>query len=126
MVHGEHKASAYSLRYTGDGYRVEEEYRQCCHCQYVWVYRPGSGIRRGYCHKHDGWLCGRDACIDEQKRLVADYERVTGKTVSCLAHEEKNDFLAEQLAKLTGIPLTVTESGLLIPTTMPQKVINVF
>lgn len=118
MIHGQNKASAHGVHYTDDGFKIEEEFRQCCHCQCVWVYKPGSGIRRGYCHKHDGWLCGQDACIAEQVRLIKEYEEVTGKVVSCLAHEEKNDFLANQLEKIVGKSdktFTTTPSGLIIP-----------
>jgi hypothetical protein len=118
MIHGENKAASYGVRFDGAGYKVEEEFRQCCHCQAVWVYRPGSGLRRGYCFKHDGWLCGQQACIDEQTRMVAEYEAVTGKVMSCLAFEELNDFKANQAARqagIYGIDFDMTPAGLIIP-----------
>lgn len=62
MIQG-HKASAYSVRYDGDGKKIEEEHRQCAHCQYTWVYVPGSGKQRGFCLKCMAVLCGKPECM---------------------------------------------------------------
>jgi hypothetical protein len=35
----------------------------CIHCAYTWLYRPGSGKRRGWCMKCHGILCGRPHCV---------------------------------------------------------------
>lgn len=118
MIHGHNKAGSYGVHYSSELHKIEEECRHCVHCQAVWVYKPGSGIRRGYCLKHDGWLCGQDACIHQQKDLVARYEVSTGKVVSCLAFEEWNEFLMEQAAKQVGklgIDFAMTDFGLIVP-----------
>lgn len=39
------------------------ETRQCVHCQYTWIYIPGSGAKRGICLKCYGLLCGRPECM---------------------------------------------------------------
>ncbi len=41
----------------------EGNLRQCCHCSFVWIYRPGSGINRGFCHKCEDHICGKDVCF---------------------------------------------------------------
>jgi hypothetical protein len=117
MIHG-HKPSADTVTYDGNGHRIEGQCRQCVHCQMTWEYRPGSGIRRGYCLKHDGFVCGTDACIAQQKDLVAQYERATGKAVSCLAFEEWNDFLMNLAARQAGKPgqdFTISAGGIIVP-----------
>lgn len=118
MIHGVNKASGYGVHYTAEGHKIEEETRQCCHCQYTWVYKHGSGIRRGYCTKHDGWVCGRKECEDNQKQLIKDYEYATSKVVSCLAFEEMQDYNANQMIKspermTTGFMMT--PGGILVP-----------
>jgi hypothetical protein len=35
----------------------------CVHCGYIWVFRPGSGKRRGFCYRCNGFLCGHAACV---------------------------------------------------------------
>ena len=118
MIHGQRKASAYGVGFTAEGLKIEEEFRQCCHCQHVWVYRPGSGIRRGWCLKHDAFVCGRDECINDQKKMVEDYEKVTGKVVSCLAWEELQDFKANQVARqigVHGVDFELSPEGIIVP-----------
>ena len=34
----------------------------CAHCGFVWVWRKGSGCRRGWCGRCNGLVCGRAAC----------------------------------------------------------------
>src|SRR3990167_2136641 len=36
--------------------------RQCCHCQKVWEYKPGSKAQRGFCMKCNGHVCGSPGC----------------------------------------------------------------
>ena len=43
--------------------KVEGEMRMCAHCSVRWEYRPGSGIRRGYCKRCNGLLCGKGLCM---------------------------------------------------------------
>ena len=40
----------------------ESDLHQCCHCQFTWQYKPGSGIRRGLCKRCGDITCGRTAC----------------------------------------------------------------
>lgn len=40
----------------------ESDVHQCCHCQLTWQYKPGSGIRRGFCTRCGGVTCGKTAC----------------------------------------------------------------
>lgn len=116
MIHG-YQPNGYFATSTGDGVKIEGETRQCVHCQKIWTYRPGSGTVRGWCFKHQGFVCAEPECMEQQKVLVGNYERVTGKVVSCLAFEEWVDFQAEQWAKVRfgAAELTVTDAGLIIP-----------
>jgi hypothetical protein len=57
-----HKPSAYVVHFDRNGKKIEEETRQCVHCSYEWVYRPGSRKIRGFCLKCYGVVCGRDEC----------------------------------------------------------------
>lgn len=36
---------------------------QCCHCQYTWRLQPGSGRRRGFCHRCNAVTCGKPECM---------------------------------------------------------------
>jgi hypothetical protein len=116
MIHG-HKPNGYYVTATGEGHKIEGESRQCVHCQFTWEYHPGSGIRRGYCLNCDGFLCGRDQCAFEQKRLTEAYLQDTGKVRSCMPFEEWNSRVREKVEKY--LPLdpnyTITESGLIVP-----------
>lgn len=50
----------------------EGHLRQCIHCQYTWTYRPGSGIRRGFCKRCNSFTCGAstcDTCYHKEKRI---------------------------------------------------------
>ena len=44
----------------------------CCHCQRAWVYKPGSGAKRGFCMRCNRVTCGCQACeecVPFEKRL---------------------------------------------------------
>lgn len=117
MIHG-HKPNGYFATSNGEGYSIQGECRQCVHCQFTWEYQPGSGTRRGYCLKHDGFLCARPECAADQEQLIAKYFAATGKMVSCLAFEEWNEFLGEQIAKAHGKlseDFTITPEGIIVP-----------
>lgn len=45
-----------------DGTREERDILTCCHCQYAWEVRPGSGKRRGWCARCSGPTCGKRRC----------------------------------------------------------------
>ena len=116
MIHG-HKPNGYYVTATGEGHKIEGETRQCVHCQYTWQYRPGSGITRGYCLSCDGFMCGRDECLLEQKKLTEMFLHNTGKVRNCMPWEEWQGRIQEKIAKMLPLEpgLTVTESGLVIP-----------
>ena len=42
----------------------EGDMRQCCHCQKVWTYKPGSRAARGFCTQCNGHVCGAPGCMD--------------------------------------------------------------
>ena len=118
MIHG-HKASGYFVSADAECRPIVGETRQCVHCQYLWEYAPGSGVRRGWCLKHNGFICARPECFKEQERMIANYFQATGKVFSCLAWEEWVDFLDEQsgkvLEKLSPAEFIVSPSGLIVP-----------
>lgn len=117
MIHG-HKPNGYVERgLAGDGLRQTGETRQCCHCQYMWVYQPDWGkpkTLRGWCLKHEAYVCARAECMAEQERMLRHYNQATGKTYSCIAFEEYNQWMMESLLT-KGKDWTVTSAGLLIP-----------
>lgn len=34
----------------------------CVHCKHTWLFIPGSGRLRGWCHRCGGLTCGSPAC----------------------------------------------------------------
>lgn len=43
---------------------VEEgETLSCAHCQAIWVVKPGSGTKRGWCFNCNAALCGKGQCL---------------------------------------------------------------
>lgn len=62
----------------------EGSMRNCCHCEMVWTYRPGSGINRGFCLKCERHTCGKDVCFicyPAEQRLE-DMERAARKLMT--------------------------------------------
>jgi hypothetical protein len=116
MIHG-HKPNGYYVTATGEGHKIEGESHQCVHCQFVWEYHPGSGIKRGYCLNCDGFLCGRDECFREQQKFIEYMKLRYNQTRSCVPFEEWNSRMREKLEKVMPLDpsLTVTESGLIVP-----------
>ena len=58
--------------FGGDGPEQTFDTVQCCHCGKHWVYRPGSGKRRGWCTKCGRVTCGDamcDPCVPIEVRL---------------------------------------------------------
>lgn len=60
----DHKPAGYVATQNERGQEVVQELRQCCLCQATWIYRPGSGEKRGFCLHHMGLLCGQKACME--------------------------------------------------------------
>lgn len=56
MIQGD-KPSAYGRTLDAKGRVVEVEFRQCAHCQFSWIYKPGSGRKVGLCLYCNGLLC---------------------------------------------------------------------
>ena len=57
------RPDGYIISTDFDGKVHEEDTRQCRHCgQHVQV-QPGSGKTRGYCHRCDGFICGKRECV---------------------------------------------------------------
>ena len=44
------------------GPAVVRDIVRCVHCDYRWVWQPGSGRRRGFCTKCNGLVCGHAHC----------------------------------------------------------------
>jgi hypothetical protein len=108
-----HKPAAYFVTADGEGHRIEGEQRQCVHCQYCWTYRPGSGHRRGYCLRCDGWLCGRPECVAMQRRMLQRFSHLPGATDRhCIPW---TDYVNRQRDDLARDPrYTVLPSGLVL------------
>jgi hypothetical protein len=81
-----YRPNGYFETATKDGQKIQGETRQCCHCQATWEYRPGSGTRRGWCLKCNGFLCGQPACEARQKQVTGQF---TNKTYSCIPFEDE-------------------------------------
>jgi hypothetical protein len=113
MIHGHRPNGEWETK-DKKGFTIARETRQCVHCQFMWTYQPGSGTLRGYCLKHNGWICARAECMAEQERILNHYEQVTKSRPSCLAFEEYQDFLLETLAQ-AGDQWQLNSSGLLVP-----------
>ena len=115
MIHGR-KASGYTV----EGGKVTGETHQCAHCQYVWVAKPGSGTRRGFCIDCNSLTCGRQECALDQKQKLEQFG-LTRK--NCIPFDEYNYRLSEIAGKAEqsfgklGEGFQMTESGIVIPIT---------
>ncbi len=117
MIRGR-KPNGYTVSYDSELRKIEAETRQCVHCQFNWSYGDphqeelyiGSPTRRGFCVRCQGWLCGRDCCIQQQIRL-------TGNTSDCIPFEDWNSRIRDKVEKYLPLDpdLTFTESGLIVP-----------
>ncbi len=81
LKHGLEKDSQGSILITDilTGITLFEGYvRQCIHCQHTWIYKPGSGIRRGFCENCHGFTCGHPACDTcyHKEKQVEDIEAI--------------------------------------------------
>lgn len=117
MIRG-HKPNGYTVSFDSDLKKIEAETRQCIHCQYNWSYGDphqeemyiGPPTRRGFCNKCQGWLCGRDECIQQQIAL-------TGNTTDCIPFEDQVNRLRDKVHKYLPLDpdLTITPGGLIVP-----------
>lgn len=59
-----------------DGEEVAET-RQCVHCGRHWLWRKGSGKKRGWCMNCSGVTCGKPACMrcDPLERKLERWEK---------------------------------------------------
>lgn len=75
MIHLQHtsdKSKAYVEITDLNGNTKIVEMMQCVHCQVMWVLKPGSGRKRGWCTKCGGVTCGQedcDTCVPLLKRM---------------------------------------------------------
>lgn len=95
MIHG-YKPAGYFVKGVAGDHTVTGESRQCCHCQYVWEYQPGSGRQRGFCLNCHGLVCLRAECAAEQRRLLASFPQLG---LSCLPFEDWNNRMRDQLLR---------------------------
>lgn len=112
MIRG-HKPAAYFVTGDGSGVKIEGEQRQCVHCQFLWTYQPGSGTRRGYCLRCDGWLCARPECEIMQKAMLQEMSHLPGADDRhCIPY---NDYINRQRDEyVKSGRWEITSSGILV------------
>ncbi len=122
------KPNGYAVSCDSDGKKCEHETRQCVHCQFSWAYGEphfpeeldellGHPTRRGWCVQCGGFLCGRKQCFLQQQKLIQHMRDRFNQTRSCVPYEEWSERLFARLQKQFPLDpgLTVTESGLIVP-----------
>jgi hypothetical protein len=110
MIFG-HKPNGYFRTFDGHSKKIEGETHQCIHCQFTWQYKPGSGIERGYCLRHNGFLCGRPECAAMQKRLMAE---IPNYQHSCITITDYNRYKLERVF-MKDSRWEVKPSGVIVP-----------
>lgn len=111
MING-YKPNGYFTTGSDWGRQIQGETRQCVHCQFVWRYNPGSGDVRGYCTRHDGFVCNREQCYRTQRERIAS---LGDWPFGCISF---NDYNAYQFEKLLGNrKYEVTTAGVFVPVT---------
>jgi hypothetical protein len=112
-----HKPNGYTTFMNAAGQRVEGETRQCCHCQKMWNYAPGSGITRGWCLTCNGFICAEAPCLAQQKQWIEEYLQATSKVRSCIPLEEWNSRRIDRLAHKFPLDpdMAISPSGLIVP-----------
>lgn len=78
---------------------MEAGLRQCIHCQYTWIYQPGSGILRGFCFRCNGHTCGRVACQDcyHYEKQIEDIEAIAWNSKQAIEAAVRRQAQAEIL-----------------------------
>ena len=77
------KFAGYSTWTSNDGKTtLERDLLRCCHCQFQWYVKPGSGNQRGWCSMCNEPTCGALKCqscipfmrkIDEQEKRQRNF-----------------------------------------------------
>ncbi len=79
-----------------DGHMAEEgDTEQCVHCQAMWVKRPGSGIKRGWCFNCNGPTCSKQRCIEHCEPAEAFIERLEAEGNARVQAEQNSKVLAK-------------------------------
>lgn len=107
------KPSGYFTTFDKYGNKIEGETRQCAHCQFTWVYQPGSGRTRGLCRKCNGLTCARPECIAEQERINGNKMDCVPFTIRIQKQQEQLDILIDKGAEINKDFIS-TPSGILI------------
>ena len=78
---------------------VEYDLLQCCHCQFTWKYKPGSGILRGFCNRCNWHTCGKRACDTHyyKEQWVEDVEAVERKNRASIEAAVRLQALRERM-----------------------------
>ncbi len=103
-----YKPNGYFATATGEGKKVEGETRQCAHCEYSWMYEPGSGRKRGICLHCMALICGRAECFRLQKQMLETYPQYF-----CMNYKDYINRELERFAREQGLELL--PSGILVP-----------
>jgi hypothetical protein len=74
--HTVRKPAGHIIIVQPEGPPVELDTLQCVHCMKHWRVRPGSGIRRGWCARCNGPVCGKQDCM---QRCVPFEAKVLGE-----------------------------------------------
>lgn len=111
MITG-HKPNGNFRTYSDLGQKIEGETRQCVHCQFMWNYQPGSGNIRGFCTRHNGFVCNRAQCNREQREMIA---ALGDWPFDCLTFHDFNMYKFEKYLK--SHQFEITTSGLIVPVT---------
>lgn len=111
MIEGR-KPNGYLVTGNAIGQRVEQETRQCVHCQYMWIYSPRDEARvhniRGFCLRCYGYTCERPECHAEQALMLQEFPGTP-----CISFYEH---YMRRLSKIAKDPLwEVSPSGVIMP-----------
>ena len=75
---GKH-TSGYVIITEPDAPTIEGETLSCCHCQFTWIVKPGSGLKRGWCYKCNKPVCGKKKCLEKCAPWEMQMEIAEGK-----------------------------------------------
>lgn len=77
----------------------EGNVRSCVHCGFIWTYRPGSGILRGFCKNCVGHLCGKPKCFNcyPKEQQIEDIEAIARGNRAAIEAAVRQQNLREQI-----------------------------